>query len=576
MRAYFRKWQSSRRGVGAVGRSRGFTSVLIQMQRQAERDARARAAAQRHAAVEAERARKAYERAKAADQKERARLYAESRAAQVAALNDGLDVEIAALDRLLSDTLAVDDFLDLESLKEIAPRPPFAPGALAVPEPPPDPASFRPPEPSAGQKLVPGARQRYAARFEAGRRQYEAAVLAHQQREAERLSRLEQARAEHRRTIATIEERLARQHAEVEAFKSAFRAAEPSAVVEYFALVLERSHYPEGFPQGFRLAYVPESRQLVIQYQLPGFVIIPAVAEYRYVKTSDKVTQKARTVRERQERYQRVVAAVAVRTLHEVFEADRSQIAETVVFNGHVDTINDATGKQEYPCLVTLMTTRDSFMDRDFSRVDPLACLLDLSASVSKNPAELAPVRPVLEFDMVDPRFVEEADVLSGLDQRPNLMELKPGEFESLITNLFTKMGLETRQTQPSRDGGVDCVAFDNRPIFGGKVIIQAKRYKNTVGVSAVRDLFGSVHNEGASKGILVTTSGFGKASFDFAKDKPLELLSGSNLLYLLKVHADVDAKIEPPEHWHDPPSDSGPAHWDKPPGSEATATAPR
>jgi hypothetical protein len=112
----------------------------------------------------------------------------------------------------------------------------------------------------------------------------------------------------------------------------------------------------------------------------------------------------------------------------------------------------------------------------------------------------------VLEFNMVDPRFVEEADVLSGLDQRPNLMELKPGEFESLITNLFTKMGLETRMTQPSRDGGVDCVAYDNRAIFGGKVIIQAKRYKNTVPVSAVRDLFGSVHNEGASKGILVTS----------------------------------------------------------------------
>ena len=180
-------------------------------------------------------------------------------------------------------------------------------------------------------------------------------------------------------------------------------------------------------------------------------------------------------------------------------------------FNGHVDTVNEATGKQEYPCLVTLMTTRASFMDRDFARIDPLACLLDLSASVSKNPAELAPVRPVLEFDMVDPRFVEEADVLSGLDQRPNLMDLKPGEFESLITNLFTKMGLETRQTQASRDGGVDCVAFDNRPVFGGKVVIQAKRYKNTVPVSAVRDLFGSVHNEGASKGILVTTSGYGQ-----------------------------------------------------------------
>lgn len=130
---------------GAVGRSRGFTGVLIQMQRQAERDAKARVAAQRRAQVEADRALRAFERATVADQKERARLYIESRVAEVAALNDGLAVDITALDALMHDTLAVDDFLDFESLKEAVPRPPFAPGALAEPEPPPDPpASGRP------------------------------------------------------------------------------------------------------------------------------------------------------------------------------------------------------------------------------------------------------------------------------------------------------------------------------------------------------------------------------------------------------------------------------------------------
>ena len=305
--------------------------------------------------------------------------------------------------------------------------------------------------------------------------------------------------------MAAIEERLARQHVEVAAFKAAFETGEPRAVVQYFALVLERSHYPEGFPRPFWLAYIPESRQLVIQYQLPGLSVIPAVADYRYVKTGDKVTQKARPLRGRQDRYKQVVATVTLRTLHEVFEADRSHLADAIAFNGHVNTINDATGKQENPCLVTVMTTRDSFMDRDFSRIDPLACLLGLSASVSKNPAELAPVRPVLEFDMVNPRFVEEADVLSGLDQRPNPMALKPGELESLTTNLFTKIGLETRQTQASRDGGGDCVAFDNRPIFGRKVII---------------------HRPSATR-----------------------------------------TPIEPPERWEESPAGSGPAHWDEPPG---------
>ena len=195
-------------------------------------------------------------------------------------------------------------------------------------------------------------------------------------------------------------------------------------------------------------------------------------------------------------------------------------------------------------------------MELDLRNVEPLACLKGLNAAVSGSPSELVPVRPILEFDMVDPRFIQESDVLGTLDTRPNLMELSPREFESLITNLFEKMGLETRQTQASRDGGVDCVAYDSRPILGGKVVIQAKRYKNTVGVSAVRDLYGTLQNEGASKGILATTSGYGKSSFEFAAGKPLELLSGTHLLYLLSEHAGIEARIEPPEDWIDPVGD--------------------
>ena len=74
--------------------------------------------------------------------------------------------------------------------------------------------------------------------------------------------------------------------------------------------------------------------------------------------------------------------------------------------------------------------------------------------------------------------------------------------------------------TQASRDGGVDAIAFDPDPIRGGKIVIQAKRYTNVVSVSAVRDLYGTVVNEGATKGILVTTSGYGHDAYDFAKGK--------------------------------------------------------
>ena len=89
----------------------------------------------------------------------------------------------------------------------------------------------------------------------------------------------------------------------------------------------------------------------------------------------------------------------------------------------------------------------------DLTRVDPIACLKHLNAEVSAKPHELKAVRPIVNFNMVDHRFVDKTDVLSDLDQRPNLAELTPQQFEGLITNLFDKMGLETRLTQSSRDG---------------------------------------------------------------------------------------------------------------------------
>lgn len=159
------------------------------------------------------------------------------------------------------------------------------------------------------------------------------------------------------------------------------------------------------------------------------------------MKARDATESSPRTAAQIKALYASVVAQVTLRTLHELFEADRASKLETIVFNGYVDTIDPATGQPSSPHLVTVRVAQDTFSALQLANVEPTACLKGLNASVSKSPAELVPVRPILEFDMVDPRFIQESDVLGALDQRPNLMELSPRDFESLITNLFEKMG---------------------------------------------------------------------------------------------------------------------------------------
>ena len=123
-------------------------------------------------------------------------------------------------------------------------------------------------------------------------------------------------------------------------------------------------------------------------------------------------------------------------------------------------------------------------------------------------------------------------------------------DFEHLVREIFSKefatSGMEVKVTQSSRDLGVDAVAFDPDPIRGGKIIIQAKRYTNTVKVESVRALYGIMQDEGAMKGIMVTTSDYGPDAYKFAQGKPITLINGNNLLSMLETHghkAKIDLK---------------------------------
>jgi len=193
------------------------------------------------------------------------------------------------------------------------------------------------------------------------------------------------------------------------------------------------------------------------------------------VKSKDEITTKARKISEVKDFYQDIVAAIALRTLHEVFEADQADALVLATFNGIVDTHDPASGREVRVPVISVRASKLEFLSLRLDKVDKIACLRNLGAQISKRPDELQAVKPIVEFDMIDKRFIEQGDALSGLEARPNLLEMKPSEFEILVANLFGKMGLETKLTRSSRDGGVDAVAFDTRPVLGGKVVIQAK-----------------------------------------------------------------------------------------------------
>lgn len=260
------------------------------------------------------------------------------------------------------------------------------------------------------------------------------------------------------------------------------------------------------------------------------------------MKTRDEITPVPRPDKECKELYASVLAQTALRTVHELFASDTEGVVQSVALNGHVATIDRATGRNVHPCLITLQADRTEFSQLVLTQVDPRACLKRLRSIISPNPYELEPVRPLVTFDLSKFRLMDSLDVVAGLDSRPVLMDLTPTEFEHLIRQLFEAIGLDSVNTQPSKDEGVDAVAMNTDPVMKGLCIIQAKRTKNVVPFETVSALTGVVEHKRAAKGILVTTSWFGRASEAFANEHGrLELLDGANLVHLFKEHMKLD-----------------------------------
>lgn len=323
--------------------------------------------------------------------------------------------------------------------------------------------------------------------------------------------------------------------------KLRYLAKDPDSVVDYCEMILGNSEYPDYFPQEWDIEYQPEAKVLIVDYSLPNVESLPTLKAVKYVVASDEFTEQHLSASAINASYDEVLYQTSLRTIHELYEADTADALESIVFNGWVNAIDKATGQAVNSCILSVQASKDEFLAINLEMVDPKACFKALKGIGSSKLHGMSPVPPIANINKEDRRFVSAYAVADQIEAGDNLAAMDWQDFENLIREIFEKefsqSGGEVKITQASRDGGVDAIVFDPDPIRGGKIVIQAKRYSNVVGVSAVRDLYGTTVNEGAIKGILVTTANFGPDAYEFAKNKPLTLLNGGNLLHLLEKH---------------------------------------
>lgn len=110
-----------------------------------------------------------------------------------------------------------------------------------------------------------------------------------------------------------------------------------------------------------------------------------------------------------------------------------------------------------------------------------------------------------------------------------DISSLSPAEFEAYVGVLFEKAGYRVKQTGGRGDRGIDLVVSRN----GKSRVVQCKRYGDDIGPGAVREFIGAMTNAQATRGFLVTTSGFTSGAEREARTSPydIRLLGGGTLV---------------------------------------------
>jgi restriction system protein len=310
---------------------------------------------------------------------------------------------------------------------------------------------------------------------------------------------------------------------------------------EILRLNFENLNLPSYFPQKWHFECDNDAKIFLVDFWLPAFHSLDYIKEEKFLVTKKEIKKIIATEKQKVKIYDSYIYQISLAVLNFIFRVDLKGHVQTLVFNGVVEAPNKSTGLVEKKCILSLMVERNIFLSLNLKDVDAKECFKNLKGVASSDLHSETAIRPILTFNKIDKRFIESQEVISSLDQTNNLATMPWQDFEVLIRDLFSKefsnKDAEVKVTRASKDGGVDAVVFDPDPIRGGKFVIQAKRYTNTVGVSSVRDLYGTVMNEGANRGILVTTASYGPDAYEFSKDKPITLINGNELLHLLDKH---------------------------------------
>ncbi len=314
---------------------------------------------------------------------------------------------------LLEYTLNIDDYVDLETLRRTNKNLLFDPGNLAVSHTkftplknPEEPKFKEPPKP----KGFFGKKKKLAIATEEATTEYNEAhsswkikvkqiEIENKQksdlyifREKERLKKLEESKKRFQKEVIEHNKEVMVHNERLDNLINGLGYGTVEAIEEYISIVVSNSVYPEHFQVSHSFTFDPAIAELNMIVSIPPPSEVENIKAYKYKQSTDEIGSTLLSMKAQKDRYSGAVYQIAIRSFHEVFEADRRGLIKTISLEVGTEHTIPSTGRNGFIPFVAAAADRDTFLEFELSGIVPLATLKHIGAAISKNPFELIAV----------------------------------------------------------------------------------------------------------------------------------------------------------------------------------------
>jgi hypothetical protein len=175
----------------------------------------------------------------------------------------------------------------------------------------------------------------------------------------------------------------------------------------------------------------------------------------------------------------------------------------------------------------------EAYGDRYETYLEFLQILMDLrgiKVGINQIMGTVEEARESLKLRHFESKFGLNSTVVASLDEIDSMTGY---EFESLLKQLFEKMGFTVKQTKLSGDQGADLVVNKLDEI----TVIQAKRSNSKIGNDAIQEVVASMGHYNAQKGIVMSNNYYTPSAIELARSNNIILIDRDKLRKLVEEY---------------------------------------